>query len=134
MPRILCPPNERVCVVAERVQFYRALVAHIFTKLMDPGRRGRTSDAYLWGYHAPHEQEVVLEFAPTRTGDILYDFFPSRWAGIAPTDGAPTYTLVFRHRPGIVHSECWANLRRYVLEATKSGNLLQFETERTFGQ
>jgi len=87
---------------------------------LDPERRGRSRDAYLWGYHAPHEKAVVLEFSPTRSGEILYDFFPSRWSGIAQTDGAPMYTLVFRHRPEILHIECWAHLRRYVLEAIKS--------------
>jgi hypothetical protein len=62
----------------------------------------------------------VLEFSPARSGEILYDFFPARWSGIAQTDGAPMYTRVFRHRPGILHVECWAHLRRYVLEAIKS--------------
>ena len=95
-------------------------VDETFTKLLDPERRGRSRDAYLWGYHAPHEKAVVLEFSPTRSGEILYDFFPARWSGIAQTDGAPMYTRVFRHRPGILHIECWAHLRRYVLEAIKS--------------
>jgi transposase len=95
-------------------------VDETFTKLLDPERRGRSRDAYLWGYHAPHEQAVVLEFSPSRSGEILYDFFPSPWAGIAQTDGAAMYPRVFRHRPGILHVECWAHLRRYVLEAIKS--------------
>lgn len=95
-------------------------VDETFTKLLDPERRGRSRDAYLWGYHAPHEKAVVLEFAPSRSGEILYDFFPSQWSGIAQTDGAPVYPRVFRHRPGIVHIECMAHLRRYVLEAIKS--------------
>jgi transposase len=95
-------------------------VDETFTKLLDPERRGRSRDAYLWGYHAPHEKAVVLEFSPTRSGEILYDFFPSHWSGIAQTDGAAMYPPVFRHRPGIVHIECMAHLRRYVLEAIKS--------------
>src|SRR5271170_6627220 len=31
-----------------------------FTKLIDPDRGGRARDAYLWGYHAPHEKAIVL--------------------------------------------------------------------------
>jgi transposase len=95
-------------------------VDETFTKLLDPERRGRSRDAYLWGYHAPREKAVVLEFSPTRSGEILYDFFPAQWRGIAQTDGAAMYPRVFRHRPGIVHIECMAHLRRYVLEAIKS--------------
>jgi transposase len=89
-------------------------------KLLDPERRGGSRDAYLWGYHSAHENAVVLEFSPSRSGEILYDFFPSGWRGIAQTDGAAMYTRVFRHRPGILHIECMAHLRRYVLEAIKS--------------
>jgi transposase len=95
-------------------------VDETFTKLLDPERRGRSHDAYLWGYHAPHEKAIVLEFSPTRGGEILYDFFPVRWAGVAQTDGAAMYPPVFKHRAGIVHIECIAHLRRYVLDAIKS--------------
>lgn len=98
-------------------------VDETFTKLMDPDRRGRSHDAYLWGYHAPHEQAVVFEFAPTRSGDILHDFFPLDWKGVAQTDGAKMYPGVFKHRPNIVHVECMAHLRRYVLDAIKSDEL-----------
>jgi len=95
-------------------------VDETFTKLLDPERRGRSHDAYLWGYHAPHEKAIVLEFSPTRNGEILYDFFSARWTGIAQTDGAMMYPRVFRHRPGITHIECIAHLRRYLLDAIKS--------------
>jgi transposase len=95
-------------------------VDETFTKLLDPERRGRSHDAYLWGYHAPHEKAIVLEFSPTRNGEILYDFFPPGWSGVAQTDGAAMYPRVFKHRPGILHIECWAHLRRYVLDAIKS--------------
>jgi transposase len=95
-------------------------VDETFTKLIDPDRRGRSRDAYLWGYHAPHERIVVFEFSPTRSGAILHDFFPEKWSGIVQTDGAPMYPNVFKHRPNIVHVECMAHLRRYVLDAIKS--------------
>ena len=43
-------------------------VDETFTKLLDPDRRGRSHDAYLWGYYAPHEKAFVLEFSPSRRG------------------------------------------------------------------
>jgi len=95
-------------------------VDETFTKLMDPDRRGGARDAYLWGYHAPHDKAVVFEFSPTRSGAILHDFFAQAWAGVVQTDGAQMYPSVFKHRPNIVHIECMAHLRRYVLDAIKS--------------
>jgi hypothetical protein len=95
-------------------------VDETFTKLIDPDRRGRSRDAYLWGYHAPYEKAVVFEFSPTRSAAILHDFFPEKWTGVVQTDGAQMYPSVFKHRPNIIHVECVAHLRRYVLEAIKS--------------
>jgi len=95
-------------------------VDETFTKLIDPDRRGRSRDAYLWGYHAPHEKAVVFEFSPTRSAAILHDFFPEKWTGVVQTDGAQMYPSVFKHRSNIIHVECMAHLRRYVLDAIKS--------------
>jgi transposase len=92
-----------------------------FTKLLDPDRSGRARDAYLWGYHAPHERAIVLEFSPSRSGEILHRFFPRDWCGEVQTDGAKMYPGVFKHYSGIIHFECIAHLRRYVLEAVKAG-------------
>lgn len=66
-------------------------VDETFTKLIDPERRGRSHDAYLWGYHAPHEKSLVIEFSPSRSGSILHDFFPLNWEGDVQTDGAKMY-------------------------------------------
>ena len=96
-------------------------VDETFTKLLDPDRGGRARDAYLWGYHAPHERAIVLEFSPSRSGEILHRFFPRSWRGEVQTDGAKMYPGVFKYYSGIVHFECIAHLRRYVLEAVKAG-------------
>jgi transposase len=98
-------------------------VDETFTKLLDSDRGGRARDAYLWGYHAPHERAIVLEFSPSRSGEILHRFFPRGWQGEVQTDGAKMYPGVFKHHPGIVHFECIAHLRRYVLEAVKAGEM-----------
>jgi transposase len=91
-----------------------------FTKLLDPDRRGRSHDAYLWGFYAPHEEAIVLEFSPSRSGSLLHNFFPQGWSGVVQSDGAAMYPSVLMHRPGVVHLECIGHLRRYVLEAVKA--------------
>jgi len=98
-------------------------VDETFSKLLDPDRGGRARDAYSWGYHAPHERAIVLEFSPSRSGEILHRFSPRGWQGEVQTDGAKMYPGVFKHHPGIVHFECIAHLRRYVLEAVKAGEV-----------
>jgi hypothetical protein len=110
----------RAQLIERILQSHYVQVDETFTKLMDPDRRGRSRDAYLWGYHAPLEKVVVFEFSPTRSGTILYDFFPDKWCGVVQTDGAAMYPSVFKHRPNITHIECIAHLRRYVVDALKS--------------
>lgn len=95
-------------------------VDETFTKLLDPDRPGRARDAYLWGYHAPHERAIVLEFSPSRSGEILHRFFPRGWQGQVQTDGAKMYPGVFKHYARIARFECIGHLRRYVLEAVKA--------------
>jgi hypothetical protein len=60
-----------------------AQVDETFTKVLDPDRRGRSRDAYLWGYLAPREKAFVLEFSLSRSGQILHGFFHLDWGGIA---------------------------------------------------
>jgi transposase len=92
-----------------------------FTKLIDPDRGGRARDAYLWGYHSPHENAIVLEFSPSRSGAILHNFFPRDWSGEVQTDGAAMYPGAFKHYPNLERFECIGHLRRYVREAVKAG-------------
>ncbi len=98
-------------------------VDETFTKLLDPDRRGRSRDAYLWGYHAPDVPAIVLEFSPSRSGAILHEFFPPDWHGDVQSDGAKMYPGVFKHRPNIRRFECVGHLRRYVLEAIKADEM-----------
>ena len=109
-------------------------VDETFTKLLDPDRRGRSQDAYLWGYYAPHEEAFVLEFSPSRSGTILYHFFPEKWSGTVQTDGATMYPRIFKHRPGMVHLECVAHLRRYVLEAVKADEVQALPLLKDIGE
>jgi transposase len=92
-----------------------------FTKLLDAGRKGKARDAYVWGFYAPEKQAMVMQFSTSRSADILFDFFPEDWSGVAHTDGALMYPAAFKERPGIVHIECMNHFRRYVLAAVEAG-------------
>jgi transposase len=87
------------------------------TKLKDPERRGRSHDAYFWGFLAPHEKAVYLQFEPVRSEKTLFEFFPLKWEGDVQTDGAPWYASAFPDMPFLRHFECVGHLRRYVLAA-----------------
>ena len=101
-------------------------VDETFTKLIDPERWGRSHDAYLWGYLAPREKAIVLEFSPSRSGAILHEFFPSHWDGDLQSDGARMYPAAFRHRPKVRRFGCMAHYpmkwsgNRQVLNAARS--------------
>jgi transposase len=95
-------------------------VDETFTKLIDPERRGRSHDAYLWGYLAPHERAIVLEFSSSRSGAILHGFFPPNWEGDVQSDGARMYPCAFKHRPKVRRFGCMAHMRRKVVAALKA--------------
>src|SRR5690606_35097757 len=46
-------------------------VDETFVKLLDPDRRGQAATAYMWGYLAPQEKALVVEFATTRSSDKI---------------------------------------------------------------
>jgi transposase len=105
-----------------------------FTKLLDAGRKGKARDAYVWGFHAPEKQAMVMQFSTSRSAAVLLDFFPEDWSGVAHSDGALMYPAAFKERPGITHIECVNHFRRYVLAAAEAGQkeavpLLQDITE-----
>lgn len=87
------------------------------TKVMDPERRGRSHDAYFWGFLAPHEKAVYMKFTVERCEKTLFEFFPVGWHADVQTDGASWYASAFPDMPFLKHFECIAHLRRYVLAA-----------------
>jgi transposase len=92
-----------------------------FTKLLDATRPGKARDAYVWGFYAPYEQAMVMEFSTSRSADVLRGFLGEDWSGVAHTDGALMYPAAFKDRPGIIHIECMNHFRRYVLAAVEVG-------------
>jgi transposase len=98
-----------------------AQVDETFTKVLDPDRRGKSRDAYLWGYLAPREKAFVMEFSLSRSGEILHGFFHSGWSGAIQADGARMYPSAFKHRPEVTLFGCLTHLRRKVVAALKVG-------------
>lgn len=98
-----------------------AQVDETFTKVLDPDRRGRSRDAYLWGYLAPREKAFVLEFSLSRSGQILHGFFDLDWGGAIQADGARMYPAAFKHRPEVTLFGCLTHMRRKVVAALKLG-------------
>jgi hypothetical protein len=93
-----------------------------YTKLLDPDRRGKARDAYFWGFYAPFEQAIIMEFSTSRSAKVLQNFLGDNWSGVAQSDGAMMYSSVFEDRPYIIHLECIGHLRRYVLAAVEAGH------------
>jgi len=72
---------------------------------------------FLWGFLAPHEKALYMEFTLKRSEKTLFEFFPLKWKGDVQTDGGPWYANAFPDMPFIRHFECVGHLRSYVIKA-----------------
>jgi hypothetical protein len=92
-----------------------------FVKLLDPDRRHKARDAYLWTYLGPKVSAIVFQFSLTRSAENPERFFPINWTGELQCDGYSAYESLSRVRPGIVMFGCWTHARRRAVDALKSG-------------
>jgi transposase len=90
-------------------------------KLLDPDRRHKAQDAWLWTYLGPTVETIVFQFSLTRGAENPRAVFPKNWHGALQVDGYRVYTSLAQSRPGIVLFGCWTHARRGVVEALKSG-------------
>ncbi len=90
-------------------------------KLLDPDRRHKAQDAYLWVYRSATALAIVFEFATTRSARNLEAFFPESWCGELQSDGYSAYIALAKRRPGIVTFGCWTHARRRAADALKAG-------------
>ncbi len=90
-------------------------------KLLDPDRRHKARDAWLWTYLGPTVEAIVFQFALTRSAEHPERFFPADWQGQLQCDGYGVYAGVAKRRPGVVLFGCWTHARRRAVEALKSG-------------
>jgi hypothetical protein len=70
-----------------------------FVKLLDPDRRHKARDAYLWTYLGPKVSAIVFQFSLTRGAENPERFFPVNWAGELQCDGYSAYESLIRARP-----------------------------------
>jgi transposase len=104
------------------IRSHYLLIDETFLAVLDPERKGAASTAYLWGFYAPYEKVVVMKFSTSRGAEVVLDFLPADWAGVAHTDGYSAYPSAFSQRPRVVHIECMNHARRYILKAVKAGH------------
>lgn len=90
-------------------------------KLLDPDRRHKARDAWLWTYLGPMAQAIVFQFALTRSAEHPEAIFPADWQGQLQCDGYGVYAGVAKRRPGVTLFGCWTHARRRAVEALKSG-------------
>lgn len=90
-------------------------------KLLDPDRRHKARDAWLWAYLGPTVQTIVFQFALTRSAENPERFFPADWHGQLQCDGYGVYAGLAKRRPEVVLFGCWTHARRRAVEALKSG-------------
>ena len=57
------------------------------------------------GITPPQEKAIVLAFSPSRSGEILREFFPTARREEVQTDGATMHPGAFKHHANIVHFE-----------------------------
>jgi transposase len=82
----------------------------------EPGR-ANTSKSYMWVFLGgePEHPVVDYQYHPTRSGSVPLHYL-QEYRGYIQTDGYDGYRELGR-QPGIVHSGCWAHVRRKFFEA-----------------
>jgi transposase len=88
-------------------------------KVLDRNKKSGKHQGYLWGYHAPLEKLVLMEYAEGRAADYPAAFLGD-FHGIFQTDAYSGYDKLLKTKSGIVHISCWAHARRNFTKALES--------------
>ena len=88
-------------------------------KVLDRGKKSGKHQGYLWGYHAPKEKLVLMEYAEGRAADYPAAFLRD-FRGVFQTDAYTGYDKLLRTKTGITHIGCWAHARRNFTKALES--------------
>jgi transposase len=91
-------------------------------KVLDRNKKSGKHQGYLWGYHAPLEKLVLMEYAEGRAADYPAAFLGD-FHGIFQTDAYTGYDKLLRSKTGITHVSCWAHARRNFTKALESDKL-----------
>ncbi|MDB5024316.1 MAG: Transposase [Mucilaginibacter sp.] len=88
-------------------------------KVLDRGKRSGKHQGYLWGYHAPKEKLVLMEYAEGRASEYP-EVFLGDFQGVFQTDAYTGYDKLLKNKTGIIHIGCWAHARRNFTKALES--------------
>jgi transposase len=88
-------------------------------KVLDRGKKSGKHQGYLWGYHAPKEKLVLMEYAQGRASEYP-EVFLGDFRGVFQTDAYTGYDKLLRAKTGITHIGCWAHARRNFTKALES--------------
>ena len=88
-------------------------------KVLDRDKKSGKHQGYLWGYHAPKEKLVLMEYAEGRAAEYP-DVFLGDFQGVFQTDAYTGYDKLLRSKTGIIHISCWAHARRNFTKALES--------------
>lgn len=95
------------------------------TKYIFPGK-GKAMQGYLWAYNSIGIG-VVYEWHPGRSAECLTEML-NNFDGVMQTDGYEAYSTynkkrVCKKQDELIHSACWAHVRRKFFEAQNDSNL-----------
>jgi transposase len=95
------------------------------SKYILPGK-GKAMLGYLWAYHSIGTG-VIYEWHPSRSSECLTEML-NNFDGIMQTDGYEAYNTynkrrICKNQDELVHSACWAHVRRKFFEAQNDSNL-----------
>jgi transposase len=88
-------------------------------KVLDRDKKSGKHQGYLWGYHAPKEKLVLMEYAEGRASEYP-EVFLGDFQGVFQTDAYTGYDKLLRSKIGITHISCWAHARRNFTKALES--------------
>ena len=88
-------------------------------KVLDPLKKSGKSQGYLWGYHAPLEKLVLMEYGEGRAADYP-DAFLGDFQGVFQTDAYIAYDKLLKGKSQMRHIACWAHARRNFTKALES--------------
>lgn len=88
-------------------------------KVLDRNKKSGKHQGYLWGYHAPKEKLVLMEYAEGRASEYP-EVFLGDFQGVFQTDAYTGYDKLLKNKTGIIHIGCWAHARRNFTKALDS--------------
>jgi hypothetical protein len=87
--------------------------------VLDRDKKSGKHQGYLWGYHAPLEKLVLMEYAEGRAADYPAAFL-GEFRGVFQTDAYTGYDKLLKTKSEITHVCCWAHARRNFTKALES--------------